>query len=157
MNKNAKAWIWVVAAVVAIIIIVLLVKHNNSATNQPNSTSNSQQTATSPATSTPPAATSSPTTKKGSSAYTKAVDTYQYRIQFTGCHGLINLPNSGTLSVAKGSKIMLDNRDPVAHTIAFKGVSVKVGAYNYAIVTASVVGNYPVTCDGGGSAYLSVN
>lgn len=152
---NKKTWVWVLVAVLVVIAVVLLVKYNKSSTSQQGAYNNGQST--SPTASPTPTATPSPAAIKTSPGYTKAVDTYQYRIQFTGCHGLINLSNSGTLSVQRGSKIMLDNRDPVAHTIAFKGVSVKVGAYNYAIVTANTVGDYPVTCDGGGSAFLSVN
>jgi plastocyanin len=63
---------------------------------------------------------------------------------------------SGSLVVKQGTKVMFDNRDAAAHTIAMKGVSVKVGALNFAVVTASTLGTYNITCDGGGAASINV-
>lgn len=142
----------------AAILVVLIVagtwlavrRSHQSNTNQQAS---SGQPATSTASSTPKSGTSSGKT----SGYTKAVETYDYRIQFSQCHGSVNTVGSGTLSVKKGVRFMLDNRDPVAHTIAYKGVSVRVPGYGYAIESASVIGTYPITCDGGGALSLIVN
>lgn len=96
------------------------------------------------------------TLPKNSSSYTQAVNDYQYRIQFTECHGVVNTPNVGILSVAKGTKFMLDNRDAKAHTFAFKDFKVRIAGYGYAIVTPTVLGIYPITCDGGGAVTLHV-
>lgn len=115
-----------------------------------NQTSNSASGT--PATTTPAVA----APKNTSLAFTNALKTYQYRIQFDQCHGTVNLVGTGILSVKKGSKVMLDNRDDAAHTIAFAGQSVKVAANDFAIVTAGKSGTFNVTCDGGGAATLNV-
>lgn len=93
---------------------------------------------------------------KTSVQYTKAVNQYQYRIQFNQCHGVVNIPNAGTLNIARGTKFMLDNRDPVPHIFAFKNQSVRIAGYGYAIVTPTVLGIYPIICDGGGAVTLHV-
>lgn len=100
-----------------------------------------------------------PVTQSGDAktAYQQALDKYTFRIQFKDCRGIGEPPSAGgSLVLKKGTPLMLDNRDKIAHTIAFKGVSVKVGAENFAIVTPTVLGIYNVTCDGGGSASLNV-
>lgn len=92
-----------------------------------------------------------------SSAYQKALDTYAFRFQFKDCRGIGEPPGvGGSMVLKKGTKLMLDNRDKVAHTIAFKGVSVRIGPENFAIVTPNTLGIYNVTCDGGGAASLNV-
>lgn len=89
--------------------------------------------------------------------YEQALAMYKNRIQFDDCRGIREPVNAGgSMVVKQGSKIMLDNRDPVPHTIAFKGVSVRIAAYDFAIVTANTLGIYNVTCDGGGAASLNV-
>ncbi len=93
---------------------------------------------------------------KGTAAYTAAVEKYQYRIQFSQCHGVNNITGAGTLAIRQGDKIMLDNRDGTAHTFAWKGGSVRIAGYGYAIETVSVLGQYPITCDGGGAEQLNV-
>jgi hypothetical protein len=87
--------------------------------------------------------------------YQEALAKYQYRIQFSNCHGVVS-PGNGTLSIKQNIPFMLDNRDPVAHTIAFAGQSYKIAAYDFAIATPKKVGEFPVTCDGGGAAFLNV-
>jgi hypothetical protein len=86
-------------------------------------------------------------------SYTQAQDLYAdgYRIQFSSCSG-----TPGTLNVAAGSTIMLDNRDNTAHTIKVGGTSYSLGAYGFRVVKASAKGKLQVTCDGKGAAVLNV-
>jgi hypothetical protein len=102
-----------------------------------------------------PGNTSQNPSKTQDQLYTAALKTYQNRIQFAQCHGLVS-GGIGTLVIKEGVKFMLDNRDPKAHTIAFGGQSYRIGAYNFSIVSATKIGIYPVTCDGGGAATLNV-
>ncbi len=76
-----------------------------------------------------------------------------YYFQFVECHGL-----PGTLTMKKGKKFMLDNRDAKTRKIAISGgQSFKITAYNFAIATApSKAGTYYITCDGGGAAKIVV-
>ena len=113
------------------------------------------------------AATSSATTQKKSSSqtnpplsatqrYLDAIRVYKnvgYYFQFVDCHG-----SPGTLTLKKGKKFMLDNRDGEAHKIAVQGgQTFQVKAYDFAIATApSTVGIHYITCDGGGAASITV-
>lgn len=88
--------------------------------------------------------------------YLDALKTYKtvgYYFQFVDCHGL-----PGTLTMKKGKKFMLDNRDAKGRRIAISGgQSFKIGAYNFAIATApSKAGTHYITCDGGGAATIVV-
>lgn len=88
--------------------------------------------------------------------YLDAIKIYKtsgYYFQFVECHGL-----PGSLTLKKGKKFMLDNRDGKARRIAIKGgQSFTIGAYNFAIATApSKPGTYYITCDGGGAASILV-
>jgi hypothetical protein len=87
-------------------------------------------------------------------SYAQALNIYGksgYRIQFSNCSG-----NPGSLSIAKGTKFMLDNRDDKPHKIVVKSQTFNLKAYGFAVVTAKDVGTYNITCDGGGSAELNV-
>ncbi|OGE87548.1 MAG: hypothetical protein A3J07_04900 [Candidatus Doudnabacteria bacterium RIFCSPLOWO2_02_FULL_49_13] len=89
--------------------------------------------------------------------YTQAVAKYaSTRIQFDDCHGTVNRTSLGSLVVKKGSPFMLDNRDPDAHVFAFGTQSYRIGGQDFAIVSATKVGQFNLTCDGGGSAKLTV-
>lgn len=93
-----------------------------------------------------------PTTLK----YNDALNIYRKAgsyFQFVSCRG-----NPGTMSAKKGTKIMFDNRDTVAHTIKIGKVSsYRVDGYGYVIASAPLApGQYYITCDGGGSAFLNV-
>lgn len=88
--------------------------------------------------------------------YLDAIRVYKsvgYYFQFVNCHGL-----PGSLTLKKGKKFMLDNRDNVTHKITVQGgQSFQIGAYNFAIATApSTVGTHYITCDGGGAASIVV-
>ncbi len=74
-----------------------------------------------------------------------------YRFEFAGCHG-----RPGTLSMKKGTKFMLDNRDNEPHTIVVGSTRYRLGAYGFAIATAKDIGTYNITCDGGGAAQVIV-
>ncbi len=92
---------------------------------------------------------------KQSDAYQIAINTYEYRIQFVNCRGVI-APGVGTLSLKKNVKFMLDNRDKKAHVIAFAGQSHTVAGENFYIASIAKPGSYNLTCDGGGSAKLNI-
>lgn len=83
--------------------------------------------------------------------YGEALKAYPYRFQFSQCHGL-----PGSMVVKKGSIVMLDNRDPKAHTIKADGQTFRVNAYDFALLHTSLISNSFVTCDGGGAAMLNV-
>lgn len=75
-----------------------------------------------------------------------------YYIQiYPGCQA-----TPGNLTVKKGSQVMFDNRNDKGHTIAYKGVNHWLGAYGYAILKFDYLGDNYVTCDGGGSAKVTV-
>jgi len=87
-------------------------------------------------------------------SYVDALKIYKtsgYYFQFVNCHG-----NPGSLTLKKGKKFMLDNRDAVAHKIAFANQTYYLGKYGYAIATALSLGKYYITCDGGGAASILV-
>lgn len=95
-----------------------------------------------------------PTTESATADYLKALTTYKdvgYYIQFVKCHG-----TPGVLVVKKGVKVMLDNTDDSGHTLGFDGKLYGLGSFRYVIVTPLKVGPAYITCDGGGSAQLSV-
>ena len=94
---------------------------------------------------TTPAPTPKPATPS-SKAYTDAIAIYGktgYRLQFAkDC-----LATPGSLVIKKGAKFMLDNRDSLAHTLVVKSQTFHLAAYGFAIVTATEVGEYSITCD----------
>jgi hypothetical protein len=92
--------------------------------------------------------------KPAPQSYTDAIEKYKnsgYYIQFFPCQA-----TPGSLIVKQGSKIMLDNRDSKAHSIGIKSDKYLIASYNYAIATLNVIGTNYVTCDGGGSATITV-
>src|SRR3989344_1209067 len=78
-------------------------------------------------------------------SYEKAIKAYPYRFQFSKCSG-----TPGTLTVKKGSIVMLDNRDAVAHTFKANNQTFKIAGYGYALLKTSAITNANITCDGGG-------
>ncbi len=86
--------------------------------------------------------------------YLKARNTYQtsgYYFQFLNCKG-----TPGILTVKKGAKLMLDNRDDKTRKIVFIGKLYNINAYGYVIVIADKLGKHYITCDGGGAAQITV-
>ena len=52
------------------------------------------------------------------------------------------------LSMKRGTKFMIDNRDTVAHTIKIGSQSFRLSRFGFAMVTARDVGSYSIQCDG---------
>ncbi len=85
-------------------------------------------------------------------SYTAAVnDNIGKRFQFVGCAG-----NPGTLSIKKGTNFMLDNRDNKTHIFGIGKNTYTLKAYDFALVNVKIAGDYFITCDGGGSARVSI-
>jgi hypothetical protein len=169
MKKNIK---YITAGLLIIIVIVIVVygrKSPNSSPNEQNITENTQNstTGTEPvaaqnnvATQTKPVAKPKPVvsapiiSKSAPQSYVDASAKYKksgYYIQFYPCQA-----TPGSLIVKQGSKIMLDNRDAKAHSIGIKNEKYLIASYNYAIATLNTIGTNYVTCDGGGSATITV-
>ena len=148
---------WIVGVVVLVVILALIGWWRQKM-DKPTPVAVSDQQQQMPAADTTSPAPKPPVSAKTQAQlYTDAVKMYQYRLQFLQCHGTIPTAlNNGTLVIKKGVKFMLDNRDATAHTFAFAGQSVRVGGYNFAIVSVPTAGLYPLTCDGGGAASLNV-
>ena len=92
--------------------------------------------------------------KSATQSYVDASTKYKdsgYYIQFYPCQA-----TPGSLIVKQGSKIMLDNRDSKAHSIGIKNDKYLIASYNYAIATLNNIGTNYITCDGGGSATVTV-
>jgi hypothetical protein len=149
-DKSNKTYTYIAAGIVILALAgwaIYSYSHQNSNGAQQASTvagtAGSAQSATSTGQSSVPAA------KKLS--YGDAINTYPYRFQFSQCHG-----NPGALSVKKGSIVMLDNRDPIAHTFVADSQTFKIAGYDYALLHTSVITNINITCDGGGAAKLNV-
>lgn len=175
MNKNQKyiiAGVLVVLFVAAAIFIRskiinnsnnIIIDKNPATPNIVNTTTDTNKaTATTPVTK--PAATvavpkkveiKKPVVSKSApQSYVDAAAKYKksgYYIQFYPCQA-----TPGSLIVKQGSKIMLDNRDGKAHSIGIKNDKYLIASYNYAIATLNTIGTNYVTCDGGGSASVTV-
>jgi len=98
----------------------------------------------------------SPTPISATQKYLDALKLYKssgYYFQFVSCHGM-----PGLLTLKKGKKFMLDNRDNISRKIAIVGgQSFKIAPYSFAIATApSTIGTHYITCDGGGAASIKV-
>ncbi len=148
-----------IVIILAVVLIGYAIYERNEEYNQPEG--NGQPTAQQGGNPAPQASSTGANgvgtgTKKLS--YGDAINTYKNRFQFSQCHG-----NPGIISIKKGQPVMLDNRDKVAHTIKANGQTIRVAAYDYALLYPAnvTVGNVSadasnVTCDGGGAATLNV-
>ncbi len=75
-----------------------------------------------------------------------------YYMQLTSCHG-----SPGFLSLKAGARFMLDNRDSKSHRLTLGNVVYSLPAYGYVVTKApSLVGTFPLTCDGGGAANINI-
>ncbi|TSC85084.1 MAG: hypothetical protein G01um101413_468 [Parcubacteria group bacterium Gr01-1014_13] len=159
MHKIPRKFLYIIGGVILLGVIAYSV-YVNLKLNYPSfpaSTDSSTNTLpeSGAATSKKPAAATNvslPATK----SYLDAIKIYKntgYYFQFVSCHG-----SPGTLTLKKGTKFMLDNRDPRAHKIAITGgQSFNIKAYGFAIATApSTLGTHYITCDGGGAATITV-
>ena len=163
MKKNE--YIWLGVGILALLLVVYFVTRSaktNQTANQQTSNSNTPSTSTQNQPPTTTRATTKPVVTKppvptgqtASQSYLQALSIYQksgYYIQFFPCQA-----SPGSLIVKKGSKIMLDNRDSKTHLIGIRSVRYNIGSYNFAIATVDSLGTNYVTCDGGGSAQITV-
>ncbi len=104
---------------------------------------------------TQPATNTTPGTGSVTQTYAEAYKIYAasgYRYQFVNCSG-----DPGKMVVKAGQKFMMDNRDNEAHRFVVQGRSITIGAYGFAVITATQVGTSKITCDGGGAADLVVS
>ncbi len=84
--------------------------------------------------------------------YEQAITQYgKYRIQFVHCNG-----QPGSMNVPVGVKVMLDNRDTIAHTVKVGTKSYKLPALGFAIASMTSLGEQAVLCDGGGASTINV-
>ena len=74
-----------------------------------------------------------------------------YRFQFVACSG-----NPGYLTMKLGTKFMIDNRDNKSHQIGIGTNIYKLEAYDFAIVSIQKIGDFNITCDGGGAAHVLI-
>ncbi len=170
MPTVSKKQIYIAIAVALFIVILYFVFRNKegASENQPDSLTNmaSENSFTTSTSTTVPASTApkktitpvktTPPPLSATQKYLDAIRMYKnvgYYFQFVDCHGL-----PGTLTLKKGKKFMLDNRDAKSHKIAIVGgQSFTIGAYNFAVATApSTAGTHYITCDGGGAASITV-
>ncbi|MEK7624719.1 MAG: hypothetical protein AAB467_00025 [Patescibacteria group bacterium] len=164
MPKNKLYRLLGLCALVLVLIIYLVSRSGKSNTPessapQNSNTSTSATQASAPTSSLPAKARviSKPSVAAGqtaSEAYLNALNIYQksgYYMQFFQCQA-----SPGSMVLKKGSKIMLDNRDSVTHLIGIRSVRYNIGSFNFAIATLDSLGTNYVTCDGGGSAQITV-
>ena len=169
MPTVSKKQIYIVVAVVLFVIALYFVFRNkgslpeNQSDSSPDAVSQdsfaTSTSSTAPVSGAKKSVTPVKTTQPPLSAtqrYLDAIRMYKnvgYYFQFVDCHGL-----PGTITLKKGKKFMLDNRDPESHKIAIVGgQSFTIGAYNFAIATAPATpGTHYITCDGGGAAAIVV-
>jgi hypothetical protein len=147
MDKNI---IYTVVGIVVVLLIVWAVyaqTHKNGSSQ--NASQNTSQSSSGSNANTEP--TTTPQTGSKNLSYGDAIKAYPERFQFTGCHGT---PNS--IAVKKGTAVMLDNRDTVAHTIKADSQTFYLPKLSYAILHTSVIENVPVLCDGKNSVTLNV-
>jgi hypothetical protein len=166
-NDKQKKYIYLAIAGVVILLVLYFVFRNKEKTSEDQldvgvpTQDITSDSATSTASSTAVAKNvtpvkTSPTPLSATQKYLDAIRIYKnpgYYFQFVDCHGL-----PGTLTMKKGKKFMLDNRDAKSRRIAISGgQSFKIGPYNFAIATAPTQpGTHYITCDGGGAATIVV-
>jgi hypothetical protein len=90
-------------------------------------------------------------------SYDQALSTYgaggsNYRYQFSA--NCLAVPSS--LTVKKGTRFMLDNRDEAAHTFKIGNQTIRLNKYAFAVVTARQAGDLAIACDGVNRANLLV-
>ncbi len=168
VDDNQKKYIYIAIAGAVVLLVLFLIFRNkeNTVDNQVDiNTSTTPEAVVSTATSTPSSTTTikkpvtvktTPTPLSATQKYLDAIRIYKnpgYYFQFVDCHG-----SPGTLTMKKGKKFMLDNRDAKSRKIAISGgQSFKISAYNFAIATAPTkAGTHYITCDGGGAATILV-
>ena len=153
-DSASKRAAYLVAGVVVLILAALGVYSFTHRDNESSNTAQSPVQQDNASTTVATADTSTPASSGRAAAklaYGDAIKAYPYRFQFSQCHG-----TPGTMAVKKGSIVMLDNRDPIAHTIVADSQTFKIAGYDYALLHTSALTNINITCDGGGAAKLNV-
>jgi hypothetical protein len=171
MNKETKTMVAIAIAVAVILFVAgMIINHSrdkaNSRTAESDHVADTQQnsgeltsasstdaTATSTPTSTvakpKPAVTSKTSAGAGGAiteSYADALKAYSasgYRLQIVNC---ASTPNSLTLK--KGIKFMIDNRDSTTHKIKVDTTTYTVKGYGYVVATAGKIGSTNLYCDG---------
>lgn len=98
--------------------------------------------------------TSAAPSKPVSESYESALNKYRTSggyFQLANCRS-----TPGTISIKRGVKFMIDNRDPVPHRIKVGDTAYQVAGYGFLIITPTTLGTNYLTCDGGGSGMVSV-
>ncbi len=161
LTVKQKKYLYIGGVSLIFIFALLLILTNkeisnfSSGVNQNTFSTSTSSTAPSPNKNTNSAKTA-PLPLSATQRYLDAIKIYKtsgYYFQFVSCHGM-----PGSLTLKKGKKFMLDNRDAVSHKIAIVGgQSFAIGGYNFAIATAPyTAGTHYITCDGGGAASILV-
>lgn len=167
-EDKQKKYIYLAIGVAVVLLVLFLVFRNKGSQDvveEPYIPERPGEQVTLPSASSTPSSTiktpsvpikTSPTPLSATQKYLDAIRIYKnpgYYFQFVDCHGL-----PGTLTMKKGKKFMLDNRDAKTRRIAISGgQSFKIGAYGFAIATAPTkAGTHYITCDGGGAATILV-
>lgn len=162
-NKKDLAIVIIIGGLFVLLLgYVFLYKNNSSTTPSDFSTSTTTTTTTVQKDSTTSTKdkktnTTKPKTISPGAAtpeYVAALNTYRnsgYYFQLSNCGA-----NPGSLTMKRGTKFMIDNRDAKAHRIAIGSKTITVQGYGYAIVTADKIGTNQITCDGGGAGLLNV-
>ncbi len=155
MTKEQQRNMYIAYIVVGVIVIIVIIAwavhvHRKNEAAMQATTSMESQPAMSP-TPSPTATTASGTNPAAASTYGQEVAAHPYRIQFVSCHG-----TPGTMQVAKGDVVMLDNRDAKSHVIEADSQTFTIPGYGWVLLHTSAVESSNVTCDGGGAAVLNV-
>jgi hypothetical protein len=154
-NQNEKSdwtnskYTYIAAGIIVLALIVWgIYAYNHQNTTTQNTTGQALNN---------PVATSAPTSTPVSNAgtnklsYGDAIKAYPERFQFSQCQG-----TPATIAVRKGTPVMLDNRDSIAHTIKADTESFRIAGYGYDVFYPEVLGNLYVTCDGKDRVTLNV-
>ncbi len=156
VNNQPKKYDWaskrsayLVAGIVVLVLAALGIYAytHTGGQNSAQQGGNSNNVVSPAATATPPSASIVP----GKLSYGDAIKTYTERFQFSQCQG-----TPATIAVKKGSPVMLDNRDAIAHTFKADTQTFKIAGYDYAVLYPQVLGNLVVTCDGKDRVTLNV-
>ncbi len=155
MKKDTKG-LYIGLGIILVLLIAYFIyagmQKKNGSNNQTLSSDNSASVTPTPS------PTEAPATGTKKLSYGDAIKFYKFRFQFVNCNG-----NPGILSVKRGTPVMLDNRDKVAHTIKANGQSFRIAGLDYAVLYPNILtsnstsaANSNITCDGGGAATLNV-
>jgi hypothetical protein len=156
MNKKDLTILIVIGVIFVGLMSYVFINKNGVSKPSPSSTSTEQVVSTTPqriptstsATSTKVNKNNSKTTSSPGAAtpeYMAALNTYRnsgYYFQLSNCSA-----NPGSLTMKKGSRFMIDNRDNKAHRVTIGSKVITIQGYGFAIVNADKIGTNNITCD----------